>query len=218
MVINEQGKNEEVEKVLKSFLLVTADLRASMEAATCIEQTRLLLDCLKVFGINGEAVSVRLVVHYEGAKVAYVSGLSAEEEKKCQEYTNYGQLPTMDKGKGYQGHVVALIERAVLVDLTIRQADIPSAGLRIEEEEVALFLDKPIPEGDQFEVRIEGTTADDQAVKISWSSKEDTSFMETGAWEPSYRVVGIVAREMFQSLVGQKASLTGVYSKTSKGK
>ncbi len=139
---------------------------------SCIEQTRLLRECLGRFGAAVTPIETHLTVLCLGLKVMY-------------------EAPE---------HVVALIEiegEYFLTDAALSQASVHDRGLVIERN-VQTVGPLPVRLRADHVVAATGHLKNGLEVKVSWRVKGTRSFETTPAWEPSHLwlLIRQIVREM----------------------
>ena len=164
--------------------------------ATCIEQTRILRDCLAHFGVTLTPVSTTLQVTCHDLDLTFLAGLSDEQRTHVQATAhNFVRRSTSDGSEGYNGHVVGVIDGEFLVDPTLSQASAPDRGLVIPREFVRLPLGgRRITPGKTIldvtfrldNVFLPFNTEPGLSIEVKWITRTDTSFTGHPAWEPSH--------------------------------
>jgi len=155
------------------------------EKNTCIEQTRVLIECLKAFGVRARPVGAKLHVVCPARGMQFVTGIAAEEAARGKKIAKswIERKPPDNKH-----HVVALVEDHILVDLTVAQASSPESNFLIEPRMLAAPSPEPIVIAPDSHWRIKANAALDDGTKftIEWILTADEDWLDTLAWEPSH--------------------------------
>ena len=167
--------------------------------ATCIEQSRILVEVLPEFGARTEAVATSMMVKCPELNLAYVAGADAEERARGKQLAGEWEDRTTPTGEGY-GHVVVAAEiagQSYLIDATMAQASMPDRGMCIPRFVIAIgpLLQHPGP-GSQIDA---GLLLDGgRSIDATWVVKDTRNFERTPGWEPSHLwpLIHRIVREM----------------------
>lgn len=167
--------------------------------ASCIEQSRILVEVLPEFGAKVEAIEATMIVRCGPLNLAYISGADPEERARGKAIAGTFLDRTTPEGEGY-GHVVVAAEiagRPYLLDPTMSQASMPDRDFLIPRGVLAIgpLSQRPAPDC-QIEA---GFVLDDgKEVTTTWNIKETRNFERTQAWEPSHlwSLIHHIIREM----------------------
>ncbi len=165
--------------------------------STCIEQCRLLLECLRRFGVEVQVVQSILIVECKALRLAYISGGGATERALCVRKGRIEQATSEHEGRG---HVIAFVResgRLYIIDPSISQASMPDYGMVIPDE---LFVHGPLKTSPQVgsEIFAGLTLAGGLALEARWIITASRAFESTPAWEPSHLrpLINSIVREM----------------------
>lgn len=166
-------------------------------AISCIEQTRILYECLRD-QVPVKPVETRLIVRCDELSLAYIGGSTAAQRAETFRHKPADEIVDRHTpGAADVGHVVAIVGGAWLVDLTLAQAAMPEKGLAIERQGLAVG---PLPtspeEGSQIEAGVILNSGIE--LKIEWTLTGRRDFERTEAWEPSHLwpLIHRIRREM----------------------
>lgn len=161
---------------------------------TCIEQTRILIDVLAAFGIAAEPLATKLhLVCIEKEFQFFVSGDPDDLVRVRQVKAGYKHRGGGEETIGY--HTVALVERRLLVDLTLAQASCPEFGFHIEPCIVVIDLQGPLPEDRLPDIHMGGINDDGLTFTVRWAGDWSREFESAPGWEPSH------LRELIRAII-----------------
>jgi hypothetical protein len=168
-------------------------------AATCIEQSRILVEVLHALDVESQAIETAMKVHCPELNLAYVTGADAEERARGKAKAGEWVDRTTPEAEGY-GHVVVaavLDGDKFLIEPTLAQASMPDRGLNIPRAVIPIGPLSQWPEpGCQIEA---GFDLDDgKKIDVTWLIRDTRMFESTPAWEPSHLwpLIGRIVREM----------------------
>lgn len=156
--------------------------------ATCIEQSRILVEVLPEFGAKAEALECSLKVDCPALRLVYIAGATAQDRARGKaKVDDWIDLGTRGDDAD-QIHVAVAAEIAgqfFLLDPTFSQASMPDRGLTIPRHVLAVgpLSQRPAP-GTMIDAGLvlDGGTH----IKASWIMRESRDFERTPAWEPSH--------------------------------
>ena len=197
---------------LEHFARIAPPYLEPFKRNTCIEQTRILLECLKRVGVPGRPEAVRLVVQCEALKLVFVSGSTAKERERARrkgiditELDLNGKpiAPCgQDTDQNRVGHVVAVINGRYLADPTLSQASMPDHGLTIEREIVFVG---PFTQQLRTNSEVAATFSlnSGQVIDVRWALTGRWDFRKTAAWEPSHLwpIIDEISAQMKEALL-----------------
>ena len=192
-------KGEAVHELIDRFNRVAQPYLQVFKPNTCIEQTRILAECLREFGVPVEPIETTLFVHCPKLNLAYVSGATAEERARGKAVAGCWIDCTTTEGEGY-GHVLAVAEigsQFYLIDPTLAQASQPNHGPVIPVccVQIGPVARRPEP-CCQIEAGFE--LNDGNEIAVLWRLNGTRRFEQTPAWEPSHLwpLIHRIVREM----------------------
>ena len=159
------------------------------EPSTCIEQSRVLIEVLKRFGIAAEPISTKMVVTCTAKDYQFVTGLDPEEEERgkqiCKSFVQKHQNNPIPRDWIVR-HVVVLVERRFWVDSTLYQASTPRFNFDLDPDVIVLPLGEPLPP--EYLPDLEaGYVADDGTeFTVRWIAVNDFAWQRDDGWEPSH--------------------------------
>jgi hypothetical protein len=177
-----------VEEVLQIYRKIARPwLDKIFEPATCTEQSRVLLEVLKRFGIAAEPVGTKMIVTCQAQEYQFVTGID-EEEKERARRTAKAYIERHAKGETVRviRHVVLLVERRILVDSTLHQASARSFKFQIEPDIVILPFPQQLGSEHLFDAQAKAETRDGIEFEIRWIATDDRDWEQDDGWEPSH--------------------------------
>jgi hypothetical protein len=174
------------EDALELFERVSRPALNQFSRASCIEQTRILIEVLARFGVAAEPVSTKFHLVCEKRKFQFFASGDPGDYELARRLCPGIISRANDVGERTGYHVVALVERRILADLTTAQAQSPEFNFWLRPWLVALPFPEPVPEGELFDVRVNGETDNHVPFTARWIAVPDRSFEATPAWEPSH--------------------------------
>lgn len=180
-------------------------LDAIFQPATCIEQTRVLLEVMGRFGVEAKSTGVVLLMKCPAKEIQYATGLDAEELWQARRVV---KAPITDRannrGEVCGGrHVVALVDHGkFLVDPTWYQASIPEVDFYLEPE--ILVVPVPEPMEDLGTVKMEIMNDDGLSFQLEYYGRPERDWEHDEGWEPSHlmELIGFIERDMRAALIG----------------
>ena len=153
---------------------------------TCIEQTRVLVEVMKRFGIAGDGLGVKLIV--KGEEHCYLSGLDAAElEQAKRTARSFAGAP--DPNGRADRHVVALLTAPdgsrYVVDSTLHQAE-QDAPWRIPAQLWALPLEADTRPQHCSIIAEFVDPENNQRLTVEWHGTPDREWESAPGWEPSH--------------------------------
>jgi hypothetical protein len=105
---------------------------AALGTDSCIACTRIAVDTLREFGVRAQPLAVEVTVH-NAAAAAHIERGEPEGTFDDREARSFGLgFAPHDLGDDiYNGHVVCIVERRVMLDLTLPQASHPEHGVQL---------------------------------------------------------------------------------------
>jgi hypothetical protein len=155
---------------------------------TCTEQTRVLIEVLARFGVEAQPLGVKLCVTYEAGGFQFLSGLDPEERERARTTCRgYVERPNSEGNIVHGRHVVAVVERHVLVDSTLHQASAPEYGLTLKPMLIVLPFEKRIG-GEGLTPCLDARFELDNGEKLDvrWIGTPDRGWVDDDGWEPSH--------------------------------
>ena len=158
------------------------------EPATCTEQSRVLFEVLKRFGIAAEPVGTKMHVICEAREYQFVTGLDEEEKRRGKRIVKaWIDRPAKGQCDSITRHVVLLVERRILVDSTLHQASAPPEfSFVIAPDLVILPFPNEVGEGCGFDVRAQGLAQGGIEFEARWIATQDRDWELDEGWEPSH--------------------------------
>lgn len=153
---------------------------------SCIEQTRMLKECLGSFGVEVVAQDTVFKAELPRLKACFVCGLEKQERERASRGALNWRDEVTEETAGV-GHVVGIARRGgeqFLVDPTVSQAERMAEGLRIERDILTAQLPEFPAQGSIIEMSI--ITGGDEILDVSWWFSGRRMFEATPAWEPSH--------------------------------
>ena len=175
------------EHALELFERVARKPLDTLDANTCIEQSRILIEVLRRFGIAAEPLSTKFFLVCKQCEFQFFSSgdpVDHENAKRVAKGYEYRNNHRPDADFGY--HIVVLVERRLVVDLTTAQASVPDYGFILRPEMVILPLPKRVGEDMLPDIEVEAHNDDGIPFTARWIGVRDESFRSTPAWEPSH--------------------------------
>lgn len=155
---------------------------------TCIEQTRILIDVLAGFGIAAEPLATKLhLVCEEKGFQFFISGDDADLRSARRNPTGFRARPNRE-GETLGYHTVALVERRLMVDLTLAQASAPEYAFHIEPQMVMVDFHEQLPPDHLPDVKMSGATDDGIEFTVRWIGVPARDWESAPGWEPSHLV------------------------------
>lgn len=177
-----------------------------LERQSCITATRITIEVMRYFQLPAKAMPMRLIAECPELKYAYVSGPAGQLKKQAIEHGS----TWIDRGTGgYQGHVVALVANAWIVDASFDQIQSIDHGLAIP----ATVLVMPIPSGvkrRRMYVELEAVTDNGHKLRVRYLPHHDKTFYATPAWELDIGV-GFVVSAVISAMRRDSPGLPGRY-------
>ena len=192
----------QIPELIDRFNAVAGPYLCYFPAASCIEQSRILVEVLQALDVKAEAVGTAMTVLCPALNVAYVTGVTAEERARGKAAAGeWVDRPSRDGKAGEDcGHVVvvAVIDcEHFLIDPTIGQASMPERGVVIPRYAMPIgpLSQRPEP-GCELVAGLD--LGDGKSIEVTWLLREARTFEATPAWEPSHLwpLIGRVVREM----------------------
>jgi hypothetical protein len=192
----------QIPELIDRFNAVAGPYLEFFPAASCIEQSRILVEVLHALDVKAEAVGTAMTVLCPALNVAYLTGVNAEERARGKAIAGeWIDRPASNGTAGEDcGHVVVLAlidDDNFLVDPTIGQASMPERGVVIPRLAMPIGPLAVWP-GPGCEL-VAGLDLDDgKSVEVTWQLRETRAFESTPAWEPSHLwpLIGRLVREM----------------------
>ncbi len=195
-----------MKELIDRFLMCWKPFASLFPANSCIEQTRILYECLHE-DVLVNPVETRLVVRCGDLSLAYMAGSTAAEREQALANKPAGEVIDMHRpGSPDMGHVVAIVGGAWLVDLTLSQASMPERGLTIERQGIAAGPLAWTPDaGSVIEAGLVLNSGFN--IDVQWMLTGRRDFEQTPAWEPSHLwpLIHRLRREMKWAEVVDKA-------------
>ena len=167
---------------------------------SCITATRITTEVMKYFGYPTRVLTTRLVAECKDLKFAYISGFDdktrAEMHKKV---TNWVDLKDDNGEVGYNGHVIAVVNRKWWIDSSIDQIQSEPHGLVVKPSVLVLPLDTKIKLKD-LHVHATVFVENNAQVNIQYMPHSDYSFYQMPAWEIDDAVL-YVCNEIVHALI-----------------
>jgi len=190
-------------ELIDRFNAVAGPYLCYFPAASCIEQSRILVEVLQALDVKkSEAIETAMKVHCDQLNLAYVTGVDAEERARGKAAAgNWVDRTSPDREPGKDcGHVVvaaAIDGDNFLIDPTLGQASIPDRGLIIPRCVMPIGPLDAWPEPG-CEITAGMDLADGKQIEVTWQVRDTRRFESTEAWEPSHlwALIGRLVREM----------------------
>ena len=171
-------------------------IRQCLGPRNCIAAARIAVECLAAFDVTARAVPVQFVVQIRALNVAYVVGLTKENEQRAREAAgSWTELPYIeDRGRrcavaGWNGHVI-VVAADCLIDPSFDDAldAIARAGHRVQTDPEMMII--PLS-GCPFEPGagancIAMPDDDETRIEVDYQANSDESFRLTPAWETDH--------------------------------
>jgi hypothetical protein len=175
-----------------------------LEPNTCVEQTRILIEVLRKFGVEAEAFGVVLVVKCPSKGFQFVAGMDEKEAAEGRKKVTASWIEkTNSDGLTYPGrHVVALVNRSILVDATVSQASNTEFDFHLDRQILVVPFPKPLLPGRHVDALIQAATEDGCQFTIEYLSRPERDWEKDDGWEPSHlwKLIDRIAEEMLQRI------------------
>jgi hypothetical protein len=152
---------------------------------SCIEQARILIECLKPFDIPARAVGAKLHVRCDAKGCLFVAGIDQRDYDR-----GHAIVPNWIERSPFTGalHVMTLVEERILVELTLAQVSAPEFGLDIERCMLKIPSKDPFVISQTNHPRVEAELILDDGTPINaiWDLIPGEDWTDTPAWEPSH--------------------------------
>lgn len=154
---------------------------------TCMEQSRVLVEVLKRFGIAAEPLATKLHVVCAAREFQFFSsGDPADHEKARRLPKGYRRNPSDRPDDEWGYHTVALVERRILADMTFAQAESEEFDFRLKPQMVTVPFPSPVPPGELPDVYVSGESTNGVPFTVRWMGVADRDWEDKPAWEPSH--------------------------------
>ena len=175
------------ERLLNLYTQVARPYLDVFPPATCIEQTRVLVEVLRRFNISADGLGVKLVVTYPAGDYQFVSGLDTEDRERGRAVAKAWLERPNSNGEVIGGrHVVALVERLWMIDSTLHQASQPSFGLSIPADVYTIPFDAPLADDHWPVIDAKYTLDEGDEFSVQWIATPTREWEKSDAWEPSH--------------------------------
>lgn len=197
-------------ELIDRFNAVASPYLDLFPAATCIEQSRILIEVLCELGICAEPIETAMKVHCPELNLAYVAGADAEERERGKAVAGEWIDRTTPAHEGYGHLVVAALVNGenFLLDPTMAQASMPEPGMAIPRGVLPIgpLSQWPAP-GSQIDAGLD--LADGKRIAVTWLIRDTRKFESTPAWEPSHLwpIIHVIVREMKWAAIVAEAGL-----------
>lgn len=176
------------EEILEIYRMVARPfLDMAFEPERCVEQSRVLIEVLKRFGIAAEPLGTKFILTCNAKEFAYYSGLD-EEEKERGKRTAKAWLDRDEGRPAVKGkrHVVVIVERRILVDPTFYQARAVPFNFTLDPD--VLVMPFPHPMEDDFipDLEIDCNGNDGTKFTMRYIGTRDKDWELDDGWEPSH--------------------------------
>jgi hypothetical protein len=154
---------------------------------TCIEQTRILIEVLKRFGIEAEPLATKLHVVCPAKRYQFLLSGDPADLRNAKRFTPrvIERKNDADETLGY--HTVTLVGgRRLLVDLTLAQASSEEFDFAIDPQTFVLPLPFAIPPDELPDLRLECATDAGVPFTVRYIGVPDRDWERAPAWEPSH--------------------------------
>ena len=152
---------------------------------SCIASSRITIECLKIFGVESYPVPVRFILRAPDLKMAFVTGITPEEQAKARRSARkYIELAT-GPGGGWNGHVIVKAAGFV-IDPSFDQAldAFAEAGCRIDNApRIAVFPLNGVKLPEDFRATFTAMLDDDTKITAQYDALFDSTFADQPAWE-----------------------------------
>lgn len=174
------------EAVLQAFSSVGVPLLDRyLQRFSCIEATRIAIECLNNFRVYAKPVATKFVVELPTLNVVYASGVSDEEIATARETAraNLGE-------NTWRGHLVAIVEDTWLLDPSFDEAfysfnDMGKGpGFRVDRR--GFLFELPERTDKYFDLQVSAIVQEGLPVNIRYIYFEDDSFRAAPAWTPDH--------------------------------
>jgi hypothetical protein len=160
---------------------------------SCIASSRIAVEVFRQFGIESSPISVRFVLRAPSLNVAFVSGLTSQQQAEVSTHAErFVALPLGPDigggGRGWNGHVILKAGDA-LVDPSFDQAldALAGNGAPIESApRVAVFPLNGLQIPQDFHVRFTAILDDNTEIVAEYDALHDESFRDAPAWETDH--------------------------------
>jgi hypothetical protein len=161
-----------------------------MTVNSCIAATKVNCLCLRKLGFEANPLPTKMLFTLPRLQILFALGLSAEELATARESRQI--FPP-----GWNGHLVTLVDRTLLVDAALDQA---AVALPITlEPEVYVFpvRNAEAPFHAEYEVHMD----DGEVAKIEYVTTTDTGYETTEAWNDDNleRIAAVILKELFDT-------------------
>ncbi len=171
----------------------------------CIHATRTAILVLDYFGIAAEPFPCKLCVEDPAQNVAKLIGFTERERRDifARSQPHFLVDQTIPH-QGWPGHLVAVVNRRVLLDASFDQAAAPEHALVIPEHVLMIPIPESFTHGDQM-VEVIGTIDDGPPLHVRYWPSQDLSFKLTDAWfAPDCHIIAAEVAWMVRQELQQK--------------
>jgi hypothetical protein len=118
--------------ILKALGAAQPAMEATLGADSCIACTRIAVDTFRAFGVRAKPLAVEVVIRNAAAAAHIERGEPEAIEHDPAAWSMQLGFTPQDLGDHiYNGHVVCIVERRRMLDLTLGQASRPEHGIRL---------------------------------------------------------------------------------------
>lgn len=169
---------------------------------TCIEQTRILIDCLAHFGVAAEPLATKLHLVCPSNGFQYFISGDPRDHRKAHSISAGFRSRLNREGETLGYHTVALVERCILADLTLHQCSVPEFEFHLKQSLVQIPFGAPLAADQLPDIRLEGVSDNDVPFTLRYIGVADHDWAATPAWEPSHLVelIALICRDMCTTL------------------
>jgi hypothetical protein len=191
---------EAAEAVIEKFARIARPMmREYMSADSCISAARTTVETMRLCGLRAVEIPVSFIFQVPVREYARLSGLSTEEYAEAKAKAKAWKDLTHPDGKGWDGHLIVLVERRWILDPAIDQADAPEFGVSVPPE--VFFFDSSGQDWnprENFHMELKLVLDNGDDAQLIYRSTSDRSYRTTEAWadEGLSLLAHLIATEM----------------------
>jgi len=180
-MLKPEAMRENAPRIVDVFSQIARPImRQFMDASSCIASARCTIEVMKLFQLRSQEIPVAFALQVPARKYARISGWTEEQRAEMRKTAaSYQDLPI----KGWNGHLLVLVENRWVIDPSIDQADAPEFGVSIPPEVFTFSTQgnkwNPF---DQFEMQLGLTLDNGDQASLMYRRIENTEYLETEAW------------------------------------
>lgn len=171
------------EILLELFTEIADPWIAQLENRSCVAAVRILQQCLETFGVKVEPRPVYFTIQIKSLEIGYMCGLRPDQVKG--QPKSWIPASPLRTGTGWNGHLVALVDKQFLVDPSF---DAPFIEMQLAgklpsyERSGTLVLPLGREIEHNFAADILGRV-EELEVEVRYGSTADDSYLQAPAWE-----------------------------------